>query len=625
MNTTIPSLPPPLQEVPHEKEQWLDWRYRVLAWRSYVHEQCQSDPSLAALHYDLAAADPEYFRVMFCPIYEPRATIDYEWDEDAEQWVEFEKPSGWYPWVPFHFQVDLGRWINRVTTLSRLDPDGRLGRGDGVVEKSREMGASWEFCKEAAHDFLFQDNTDIGFVSYKEEVVDNGDDPKSLFYKLRALIGVYPKVPIRSYAPDTMWHDLPVRIPDWMAPAGWSYRDHNRVNHIAHPTKNNNLRGNSTSGRTGTGDRWSWGMIDEGAKNDNVPDIWGNLQAVTLHRLILSSADLTYGDGFFNLARSAEKAVREGTPGPSFYQIPWTLHPLRDDGWLEAERNRSNLDPAQFAREYEMNYLAGFGDWVYPYAQQIQPGPFPYVPGMGPVYASIDPSIADPNAILIFQNIMGTGRTRLVDALVINVQTAEELTPILMGFPPGHEEYESCPFGARDFMAFLWRLRERGENVTWVGDPYGNSNSAAGTGTFYEAVLRRSQELSTQYPELPHNSITIYFDYDDTARYHPGRKEALTALLPNLDVNDVPGARHVLEALQRNHYKPADGITTERLKPEHDWTSHPTTSAEFFAVHNRVTGDVQRMRRQRMSPGPHLPRTHTPRRAQKPRLQSAFR
>ena len=623
-STTIPALPDNLQVVPSQKNEWLDWRRRVLAWRSYVHDQCQSDPLLAALHYDLAADDPEYYRVMFCPIYESRATIDYDWDDETQTWFEFEKPPGWYPWIPFHFQVDFGHWIRKVKSTTRLTHDGRSGKGDGVVEKSREMGASWEFCKEAAHDFIFADNADIGFVSYKEEVVDNGDDPKSLFFKLRALIGVYPKVPAKSYAPETMWDNLPVRIPDWMAPAGFNFRDHNRVNHIIHPTKNNSLLGNSTSGKTGVGARWTWAVIDEGAKNDKLMQIWGSLQPVTLHRFTLSSVDLSYGDDFFNLARLAEKATRDSSEGPSFFQIPWHYHPLRDEGWLESERARSS-DKAHFAREYEMNYLAGFGDWVYPYAQQIQPGPFPYVPGMGPVYASIDPSIADPNAILIFQNIIGTGRTRLVDAHVVNINTAEELTPTLMGFPQGHAEFDKCPYGSRDFMAFMWKLRERGETVTWVGDPYGNTNSAAGGVTFYEATLARSQELVKEYPDLPSTTITIHYDYDDAARYHPGRKEALTALLPNLDVNDTPGGRHVLEAISRNHYKPADDITSERLKPVHDWTSHPTTSAEYFAVHNRAVGNAGRMRRERMTPGPQPPSRSSQRRAQKPRLHAALR
>lgn len=595
----------------------MHWRTGVLAWRDVVHEDCQRDPELAALHYHLAAEDTAYFMVMFCPIYESRATPDYEWDEDKQEWVIYLKPAGWYPWVPFHFQVEMIRWIERVKSLSQITDV--TGKGDGVVEKSREMGASWIFCLVAAHDFLFGNNQDIGLVSYAEYVVDNAHDPKSLFFKIRALIGVYDKVPKTSHAPGTLWHDLPVRVPSFMAPAGYKKGEHDRVMQITHPTKNNSIIGNSTTGKTGTAARWSWGFIDEGSKNDKLLKIWGSLQAVTYHRFVGSSVDLTYGDDFYRLARDAERATTFDEPGPSFFKIPWHLHPLRDENWLESERARSNLDPYDFKREYEMDYFAGFGDWVYPYGQQMQVVPAAYVMGDGPVSGAIDPGIADPTAITLFQGIPGSGRARLFDALMLKTESAEQLAPMMMGFPPGHAEWDTCPEEGRDFMARMWDFRQRGEKVDWVGDPYGAAVGGSGSETFYAALFRASQEKSLEYPDLPACHIIVRYNYDNTARHHPGRKEALATLLPHLDINDNFGGRKFLAALQSHRYKPEDATTTERLKPEHGWGSHLVTSAEFHAVHNKAITEALRFRHKTI-PGPHVP-PRTNRTPQKPRIQ----
>lgn len=614
--TTIPSLPDPLQTVPADRDGWLHWRTRVLAWREIVQRECRSDPARAALHERLAADDPAYFLTMFCPIYEPRETIDFEFVDG--EWVPFEKPAGWYPWIPFHFQVDMLRWIVKVKTTSRLAD--KTGKSDGVCEKSREMGASWLFCLVAAHDFLFGNNQEIGFVSYKEEVVDKGDDSRSLFYKLRALIGIYPKVPEKAFAPDTFWHELDVRLPSFLSPGGFRHKDHNRINHIIHPTKNNALLGNSTSGKTGLGARLSWILIDEGAKNENLLTIWGGLQATTHHRFTTSSADLRWGTDFRDLARNAREAQDYGTNGPAYFRLPWNLHPLRDEGWLESERARSNLDPYQFAREYEMDYYAGFGDWVYPFAQSMQVGPFPYVEGAGAVTGTIDPGIADPTAVGLFQKVPGENRTRLFDAANIKLANAAAWAPVLMGFPEGHPEWEACPPEARALMATMWGFRRDGVKVAWVGDPYGNANAADGSGTFYETLLTESIAKSNQYPDLPPCHLIVDYTYDNDARYFPGRLEALATLLPVLDINDNPGGRLFLAALQEYHYKPEDKTTTERLRPEHSWGSHLVTAAEFYAVNDKIIADVLRFRRA-SNPGPHMapaPRSRLP---QRPRIQ----
>lgn len=63
---------------------------------------------------------------------------------------------------------------------------------DGILEKSRDMGASWLSAAYAVHSWLFVPGSAIGFGSRKLEYVDRRDDPKSIFDKIRTIIRNLP-------------------------------------------------------------------------------------------------------------------------------------------------------------------------------------------------------------------------------------------------------------------------------------------------------------------------------------------------------------------------------------------------------------------------------------------------
>src|SRR5699024_6801036 len=312
----IEALPENLRDVPQDRVEWLRWRSAVLAYRTMIHRICETDREMQAIQYELSARDPEYWRGMFGVLYEPRTTLDITVDADGNE-TTFVKPQGWYAWGPFPVQGAFGRTIYDVNRLN-MDPQ---GRGDMVTEKSREMGASWEYCKEASHDWLFEDNYTIGLLSRKEDMVDAPEDSRSLFYKIRALVGIYDKVPDVSYAPGTIWDGVPCRMPSWMRAVGFEKKYHDFRGKLIHPTKSNAILGESTSSKSGIGSRATWMVIDEGAKIEELSDIWGGLGATTPHRHVLSSADLRYGPDFYNLARSAERAsLNPDLPGPTYFR-----------------------------------------------------------------------------------------------------------------------------------------------------------------------------------------------------------------------------------------------------------------------------------------------------------------
>lgn len=580
----IRGFPDSIATIPQDRDGWLRWRKKVLAYRLLLHRMADEDPQKRAAIIQMAADDPLFFMAIFGVLHEPRGAVDMDITDDGEV-VEMVRPRGWFPWVPYPFQGRMIRWINEV--LAREND--LTGKGDGVVEKSRDMGATWTFCLQAGWQWLFDDDVFIGLLSHKEILVDSAN-PSSMFYKIRALLGLNSKVPEVCYSPGTPYDGIPVRLPAYLYPQGFESKQHDMKLNLRHPTKTNQIFGESTTSKSGIGSRTSWSLIDEAAKIPELMDIWSGLSAVTDHRFANSSADRREGDGMYLLAQQAKDSINDPTiEGPSLLSLPWHAHPLRDDEWYQRMKSRHGADAAGFAREYEIDWDAGFGDWVYPVAKQIVPEPVAWDPALGQVYCSIDPGIRDPTAVEWFQHKPGTdGEYNLFEALVLHTPSAEYLAPILMGWPPMHPMREDYPSQAiQEVMDLMWRIRESRMPITYVGDPYGDNVGGASSDTYYTALWRRAQELNQEYPDLPPVEIAVMTRYDEAARYHAGRKEALTRFIPRVTFNNSVRVRHIVDALQSYRYKSQEdgrSVMNEPNRPLHDWSSHPTTCAEFMAV-----------------------------------------
>ena len=612
MPEIIAGFPEHIREVPDDRVGWLRWRDQVLAYRELLHRLADSDHEKRAAIVHLAAQDPAFFMCIFGVVHDPKGTTDFRLTEAGE--VEpMKRPRGWYPWIPYPFQVRTLRWIDEVLE----NEDDETGKSDGVVEKSRDVGATWMFCLRAAHHWLFGNDILVGFYSHKEALVDSGN-PKSMFYKVRALLGLNRKVPATCHAPGTMFDGARVRLPDYLYPAGFEPKLHDLKLNLKHPTRTNQISGEATTSKAGIGDRTFYNVLDEGAKNQDLLNIWSGMGPVTDHRFTVSSADRREGDGMYILVEQGRAAQRDPSrEGPSFLSLPWHVHPLRDDAWERRMRARykSEGNEAGFAREYEIDWNAGMGDWVYPIAQQIVPEDAPWDPTLGQEYCTIDPGIRDPTAIEWFQYMPGTnGEYRLFEALVVMTPSAAYLAPILMGWPPGHEVRERYPdHSIQDVMDAMWEIRRSGREVKYVGDPYGDNVGGADSESFYEALWRTSRELNEQYPDLPPVTISVMTKYDEGARYHRGRKEALTRLIPRVHFHDTPRVRYIVDALQNYRYKSQDEgriVQNEPSRPAHDWSSHPTTAAEFMAVVATVTDLLSGPMLKPVRQGPS--RTHNP-------------
>jgi hypothetical protein len=86
------------------------------------------------------------------------------------------------PFIPFPKQVDLVGFVLGLTDTE----------DDGLIEKSRDMGATWVCSAISVWMWLYTDGSSIGWGSRKEQLVDKLGDPDSIFEKIRMLIRSIP-------------------------------------------------------------------------------------------------------------------------------------------------------------------------------------------------------------------------------------------------------------------------------------------------------------------------------------------------------------------------------------------------------------------------------------------------
>lgn len=207
-----------------------------------------------------------------------------------------------------------------------------LGFRDMLIEKSRDMGASWLCLLAIGHGFLFTPLSSFLLVSRTEDLVDKRADPDSLFWKL-----------------DFMFEHLPA----WMQP------QMNRSSLSCENLSNRStILGSSTTGETSRGGRKTAILFDEFA---SVPDGYAMdaaSQSATNCR-IFNSTPKGSGNAFYDQAqKSSILKVR----------MHWSQHPVKNVGlyydengkarspWYDREAERFS-HPQLIAQELDIDYL----------------------------------------------------------------------------------------------------------------------------------------------------------------------------------------------------------------------------------------------------------------------------
>lgn len=187
-----------------------------------------------------------------------------------------------------------------MRTIESCVEDGR----DLVIEKSREMGASWMLLFMFLHRFLFLEGQALALLSRNEKAVES-ESPDSLYWKLDFILD---------------------HLPDWMKPADFVRRK------LFMGTKrlNNFIAGEATTGKAGVGGRSTAMGIDEFSQIDDDFEI--------LHR----TSDTTDCRIFNFTHKGLDTAAYHLTQRPDIRKLRmhWSEHPEKVRGAYRYDRER---------------------------------------------------------------------------------------------------------------------------------------------------------------------------------------------------------------------------------------------------------------------------------------------
>jgi len=277
-------------------------------------ERIRSDPSLLAEARAYYTTHPVEFITHWCETYNPR-----------------KQTQKWMPFVLF----DKQRLF--IEYLEALRAEGE----SGLVEKCRDIGATWIGAAYSVWALTFLENDATGWGSRKEALVDKLGDTDSIFEKIRLLISRLP----REFRPVTKDAFLKVI---------------------------NTSNGASVTGEAGAnigrGGRKSRYFVDEAAHIERPETIEASLGDNTDVRIDMSSVN---GTGNIFHRRRMEGVVWE--PGASIprgvtrvFIFDWRDHPEKTQEWYDARKAKAEREGLQhiFAQEVDRNYSAAVENTV---------------------------------------------------------------------------------------------------------------------------------------------------------------------------------------------------------------------------------------------------------------------
>jgi phage terminase large subunit len=216
------------------------------------------------------------------------------------------------PFVLFPRQVELAYWL--------MD---RWHAGEpGIVEKSRDVGASWIAVALSGAMCLTHRDLTIGIGSYMQDKVDKSGDPDCLFYKARMFL---------TY--------LPAEIS-----GGWDSKRHSVENRITFPTTDSSITG-QVGDNIGRGGRKALYIVDESAHLERPKVVDASLAATTDCRIDMSSVNGS-ANSFAERRHSGKVPV---------FTFHWRDDPRKPRDFIE-RRIEAGDDPVMLDQEYNLDY-----------------------------------------------------------------------------------------------------------------------------------------------------------------------------------------------------------------------------------------------------------------------------
>ncbi len=228
----------------------------------------------------------------------------------------------------------FGRQIEFIQFLCECLQD----KESGLVEKARDIGASWLCCAFSVWLWIFWPGSAIGWGSRKEEYVDRKGDPKAIFPKMRQIME---------------------NLPPWMMPEGFNPRLHSSHMKIINPANGSSITGEAGDSM-GRGGRTTIYFKDESAHYEHPELIEAALGDNTDVQIDISSVNGT-ANPFYRRRMAGEiwvKGQQNSKGRTRVFIFEWRDHPGKTLEWYEQRRENAERQGMLhiFAQEVDRDY-----------------------------------------------------------------------------------------------------------------------------------------------------------------------------------------------------------------------------------------------------------------------------
>lgn len=286
------------------------------AWREQQVLRFAEDTELveqAKLYYE---DEPVDFINHWCSTYDPRN-------------IAKGQPAH-VPLILFPKQAELVEFLFQCVT----------NEANALIEKSRDMGATWVCASFSVWLWLFRTGAAVGWGSRKQELVDRIGDPSSIFEKIRILV--------RS-------------IPQQFLPDGFNESDHSHFMRLLNPSTGSTIIG-ETGDNIGRGGRTLIYFKDESAWYPRPELIEASLLENTRCQVDISSVNGT-GNVFYRKRENGKDWTPEQTLSKvrsNVLVMDWSDHPAKTQEWRDQKEEESIASGLLhvFRQEIERNYSA---------------------------------------------------------------------------------------------------------------------------------------------------------------------------------------------------------------------------------------------------------------------------
>lgn len=315
----MPTRPPSTATA----ESWPPDYVEAFAWRQQQVLRFREKPSLLVGALEYYRTRPVEFINHWCITYDPRNAGS---DVPAKM-----------PFVLFQRQDDFVRFLLALLAAQE----------SGLVEKARDIGATWICCAFSVWLWRFWPGAAVGWGSRKEQLVDRIGDADSIFEKMRIIV---------------------LGLPRFFWPAGFKPDDHMTYMRLINPENGATITGEAGD-NIGRGGRKLIYFKDESAHYERPEKIEAALADNTRVQVDISSVN---GLGnVFHRRREAgvEWSGSEIAKGKTnVFVMDWRDHPAKTQGWYDARRQKAVDDGLLhvFEQEVNRNYAAAVDGVIIP-------------------------------------------------------------------------------------------------------------------------------------------------------------------------------------------------------------------------------------------------------------------